>query len=1087
MHRATHARRHFRALQLIALLTLGAFLACPSYGQVTGATMTGTVSDTSGSVIPSTQISIKNVSTGVVRTVAADKDGFYIAPNLIPGSYEVSASAPGFSTTERTGITLTVGAQQVLNITMQVGQVTQKVEVTGEEPDVQLANPTIGGVVHQATIVELPLNGRDWTQLATLQPGVDSMNSLQLQGARDTRGEGVAMAISGSRPQENNYRLDGISINDYSNGGPGSVLGITLGVDAIQEFSVLTSNYSAEYGRTAGGVINAVTRSGTNTFHGDAFEFLRNSALDSRNYFDGATIPEFRRNQFGGSLGGPIRKDRTFFFGDYEGFRQNLGITSVTTVPSPDARNGIIHNPDGTTTTLTVSPLVQPFLGLWGLPNGPLLAPGNTGIFNFVGSQVGNENFGTARVDHKISEADSLFGSWQMDRASLIAPDGLNDSLIGNTTSSQFFMLEESHIFNPQLLNSFRVGFSRHTEETIQNAAVNPLASNSSLGAVPGLNAPEIDVAGLTSFTGGTSHLPENLFHLNSFQGYDDLFLTKGVQSLKFGVAVERDQSNMFLLQNPTGVFQFGSLDDFLTNQPSSFKANLPGGDSPRHFRQSIFGAYFQDDIRWRPNLTFNLGLRYEMSTVPTEVQGKLATLLNPYTSTGPHLGSPLFSNPTLRDFEPRVGFAWDPFRHGKTSIRGGFGMFDVLPLDYEFFDMELAAAPFSLSGSASELAAGSFPTGAYNLISGGGHFRDPYIQQNPHRNYVMQWNLGVQSELASNLTATVAYVANRGRHEPFHADDMNMVLPTLTSAGYLWPSPIGSGTVLNANPNIGRIDPVLWVSNSSYDSLQVGVTKKMNHGFQVQGSYTWSRAIDEGSGSLISDPFANSLPGLFFFDAKLRRGPADFNVGQNMTANFIWMVPAPHSLHGPAAWTAKGWQVGGILQLSSGLPFTPLFGADGDPLGQQDSTTLDFPDRLQSPSCNSLINPGNVNNYIKLSCFTVPTAPSAAFYNANCDPTFGTNPECFNLLGNAGRNEVNGPGLVNFDFSLVKNNYMKEKFNVQFRAELFNLFNHSNFTSPIDNSNIIDSTGAPVPGAGLIDSTSTTAREIQFALKLIW
>ena len=303
-----------------------------AYAQVSGATMMGTVSDVSGAVIPKAQVSIKNVATGEVRAVTTNSAGLYAVPNLLPGSYDVTATAPGFSTEIRSGITLTVGAQQTLNIAMQIGQVSQKVEVTGEAPVVQLANSTISGIVSQTTVVELPLNGRDWTQLATLQPGVSSVSSIQ-GGGNSTRGYGVQMSISGSRPQQNNYRIDGISVNDYSNAGPGSLAGSTLGVDAVQEFSVLTSNYSAEYGRTSGGVVNAITRSGTNQFHGDAYEFLRNSALDARNYFDGATIPEFRRNQFGGSVGGPIWKDHTFFFGDYEGLRENLGITTAGSRP----------------------------------------------------------------------------------------------------------------------------------------------------------------------------------------------------------------------------------------------------------------------------------------------------------------------------------------------------------------------------------------------------------------------------------------------------------------------------------------------------------------------------------------------------------------------------------------------------------------------------------------------------------------------------------------------------------------------------------------------------------------------------------
>src|SRR6202158_2860998 len=316
----------------IALLALGHLDSAPVYGQVAGATLSGVVSDPSGRGIPSAKVSITNVTTGVVRTVETDSDGYYTAPNLLPGSYEITTTAKGFSTLVQKGITLSVGATQALNLSMHIGQASDKVEVSTAVPTVELATSTISGNVDATTVRELPLNGRDWTTLATLQAGVDTVPVQQPnQGTapKGNRGYGNQMTISGTRPQQNNYRLDGISINDYSNGAPGSVAGLNLGVDAISEFSVLTSNYSAEYGRTSGGVINAITKSGTNQFHGDAFEFLRNSALDARNYFDGAKIPAFRRNQFGGSFGGPIRKDHTFFFGDYEGLRESKGITTL--------------------------------------------------------------------------------------------------------------------------------------------------------------------------------------------------------------------------------------------------------------------------------------------------------------------------------------------------------------------------------------------------------------------------------------------------------------------------------------------------------------------------------------------------------------------------------------------------------------------------------------------------------------------------------------------------------------------------------------------------------------------------------------
>jgi hypothetical protein len=389
-------------LTTFVLLVFGLLTSAPVFAQVAGATLSGTVTDQSGAVIPNTQIAVKNNATGVTRTVTADPAGFYTAPNLLPGTYEITATASGFATEVQSGVTLTVGAQQVLNLVLQVGQVTQRVQVTGEAPAVQLASSSISAVVNSTTVRELPLNGRSWTDLAALQPGVDAILTqvpFTAGGDRGTRGFGAQLTISGARPQQNNYRLDGVSLNDYGNGGPGSVLGGNLGVDAIQEFSVLTSNYSAEYGKTAGGVVNAITRSGTDQFHGNIYEFLRNSALDARNFFDRGKIPPFRRNQFGGSAGGPIRKDRTFIFGDYEGIRQSKGIAFTDTVPSAAARAGNLS-----TGAVTVDPSAAKYLPFYPLPNGPLLGAGDIGIFSFPSQQVVHENFLTTRLDHKISD-----------------------------------------------------------------------------------------------------------------------------------------------------------------------------------------------------------------------------------------------------------------------------------------------------------------------------------------------------------------------------------------------------------------------------------------------------------------------------------------------------------------------------------------------------------------------------------------------------------------------------------------------------------------------------------------------------------
>ena len=1081
---------------LTIALAISLFVSVPVYSQVTGATLTGTVTDTSGAVIPNAQISIKNEATGVTRDVTTNSAGLYSAPNLVPGHYETTVSAPDFETVVNTGITLTVGAEQVLNSILRVGKVAQKVEVTGAAPEVELATSTVSALVNSETVVELPLNGRDWTLLASLQPGVNIVPTQAVlsgtSGARVSRGVGTQMAISGTRPQLNNYRLDGLSVVDFSGAGPGSVLGVTLGVDAVGEFSVLTANYSAEYGRTSGGVINAITRSGTNQFHGDAFWFLRDEGLDARNFFDSKTIPPFHRNNFGATLGGPIQKEKTFFFFNYEGFRQARGITNVDNVPSQDARNGIIHNADGTTTTVTVNPSIQPYLAFWHLPNAGLIGVGNTGHYDVAVNNVGNENFWTTRIDRKISEKDSISGTWVHDAGSNIAPEKLDNVLVGNISNRQEVVLEETHVFSPSLVNSLRGGYSGVHENASQPlAAINPLASDISLGSFAGRTAPIIVVPGLTSFNGGLGGLVNSHEHWNSFQAYDDAFLIRGAHSLKFGFAFERMQHNVIIPNHPNGQFTFGSLSGFLTNQPVTFLGQLPTKGGEIGARQSLFGGYFQDDWRLRPNLTLNLGIRYEAVTVPTEVDNKLDNLRT-LTSPTPFLGSPYFNNPTLHNFEPRVGFSWAPFHNSKTAVRGAFGIFDALPLNYEFFQAESQTAPFVQVLTLSGLPAGSFPTGAVSI--GGTNppsssLQSQLIQYNPHRNYVMIWNLNVEQAITPNTTLSVGYVGNHGVHMLNRADDVNLVMPTLTPFGYLWPSPIGSGT--RVNPNVGKIYGEFWDGTALYDALEVRLSKKLSHGFQVQGSFTWGKSIDTGSASVIGDPFSNSITSLLQFCSACRRGPSDFNIAHTLVVNYIWDVPTPKNWDGFASHVLGGWELGGIVTAESGVPITPLIG--GDPLGEKSTDPFAYPNRLTGPGCGSLVNPGNTTNYIKLSCFSLPTAPAALaaqcvpFASATRVPIAGT---CANLFGNAGRNSIVGPGLVNFDASLFKNNYIKkisEAFNIQFRAEFFNVFNRANFATPFDNETLFDSHGSPVAGAGAIDQTSTPSREIQLALKVIW
>jgi hypothetical protein len=1113
--------------------------------QVAGANISGTVTDSAGKVVRNAHVSINNVATGVSREVTTNEDGFYSAPNLLPGTYEVKFTASGFKTEVQRDITLTVGASVSLDQTLRVGSITETVTVQSEVPAVQTSSSDISMVVNATTVRELPLNGRSWTDLAQLQAGVSAIHTQPDFSAgtdRGNRGFGQQLTISGARPQQNNYRLDGVSLNDYANGAPGSVLGGSLGVDAIQEFSVITSNYSADYGKTSGGVVNAITRSGTNQIHGSAYEFLRNAKLDAKNYFDDPTqpIPPFKRNQFGGTIGGPIQKDRTFAFVDFEAIRQAKGITTVATVPSNTARTGKLYGiydpnnaanpcPLGNPTPdqacqVTVDPAPAKYLTFYPIaPASAQIAGADTALYTFAGQQVVNENFLTARVDHNFSGNDTLAGTYMFDRTPYSSPDGLNNVEFQTFTSRQFVALEETHIFSPQFANSIRIGGNHEAVNNNQSLkAINPDAARTDLGvggtAFAGRDASQVLMSGgVSDFTGGIGGSPTYFYHWNSLQFYDDAFWTKGTHSLRFGAAFERLFLNVIADTDPNGIWRFADLAGFLTNNPSKFQGGIASTLSPRNLRQNIFGIYVQDDWRWKPNLTLNLGLRYEISSVPKETSGKTANLRNlsdPLPICGTMVPGqcaatgPFFSNPTLKNFEPRIGFAWDPFRKGKTAVRGGAGFFDVLPLPYQFILMTTQSAPFFSYTNVNSPGQGTFFSGLTSFPAN--TLRSTYVDSHQKRNYVVQWNLNVQQQLTPTVAGMIAYVGSRGLHQPFKVDEADLVIPTLSPYGYLWPQVDINGNLISGpnagnppntiNPNFGSVRGIFYEGHSYYNALELQLAKRMTHGLQVQGTYTWAKSIDTSSASVAGDTFGNSISSLDWFDLRLSRGLSDFNVGKQFVLSGTWDLPTPKSFSGPVQWALGGWELGAIFTASDGVPFTATWGTGSDPQFTLSSDDWAFPNRLGGSGCRSLTNPGNPNNYIKTRCFGVPVAPSQSFWSANCDPappSLGTplppgDLRCFNLRGNAGRNTLIGPGVASVDFSVFKNNYIKsisERFNIQFRAEVFNVINHPNFAPPVNptNTDIFDGTGTANPTAGLLTKTTTTAREIQFAVKVIF
>jgi len=1071
---------------LVLAILLSLSMNWTAEAQVSGATMSGLITDPSGAGIPNANVSIKDIGTGEVRTVTTNGDGFYSAPNLLPGRYEAVVVAQGFTKVVQKGITLNVGAQQALNLTLKVGQVTETVEVSAAPPDVQTSSSTISATVDATTVRELPLNGRDWTSLATLEPGVSSIANqakATFSANKGNRGFGNQLSNAGHRANENTYRINGVTINDYSNGAPGGPSGLNLGVDGIQEFSVLTSDYTAEYGRTSGAVVNAITKSGDNKLHGTAFVFDRDKIFDAKNYFDPAgPIPSFRRLQFGVSGGGAIVKNKSFLYGTYEGFRENFPVSATIHVPTDAER------------ALAVAAVV-PYLKLW--PEAPAGTPvdsnGMTQTFGVALPKVTNENYATGRFDQVVSGNDKFSASYFWDSGPQSQLDPLKNTVHEVFSRRQMASFEETHIFSPSLVNALRLGINRVRGDINDPLSGAGASIDKTLAIAPGAAAPpQISVPGVLTTAIGLGGLNRFLHRWTSGQLYDDAFLTRRTHSIRFGFAVERMLYNVTEKLSPNGRLNgYGSLANLLNNTPDRLNALAPGGSHEVGIRETLFAGYIHDDWRARPNLTLNLGVRYEFTSLPKDANHQIqeiTTLANcatpgvlpsPSSPCGPvHVGSFIASNPTSRNFEPRIGLAWDPSGSGKTAVRAGFGMFDVLPLPYEFGLNTAATFPYQIVGfdPNGSLGSGIDPNVSFDLNK----VRNRYVQQNPKRAAVLNWNVNVQREVAPKWTALIGYVGSRSVHLSVSADDINLVPPVSTSAGILIPSNTyqldpnwagANGGLTPGGPGGAGIRPVLFDGESTYHGIQAQLKKAMSSGLQGQLSYAYGSCRDTSSAPVTGDTYTNSVAVPLLLSKPYRVGPCDFDVRQNLSGTFIWDVPGPKS--GIASYLAGGWELGTILTATSGSPFSVTTGGGGDPLntGFNGDFSMDFPNLVAG--CNPIH--GGVN-YLNTSCFALP-------------PTVANGV----LVGNAGRNRFYGPGIKTVDFSAFKNIRLAENLKLQFRAEFFNILNHTNLAAPnflndSNNSVAFDNGGNPIANsAGVLASTCTSSRQIQLGLKLVW
>ncbi len=1020
----------------LVLRVFGCLLLCVFVmrAQQSNAELSGVITDASGASVAQAQVIALEEATGVQRATHSNNAGLYVFTQLPPGSYKVTVSRPGFETEIRSGVLLAVGQQRRIDVEVKVGELSTETVVRSDAAPVETQNAALSAVMDQRSMQELPLNGRDVVQLALLEPGV-----APARRTNDVQGFGQHISIAGRRPDQISFILDGMDINDGSNGTPGSVTGVLLGVDTLQEFRVLTNGYSAEYGRSAGGVIDAVTRSGSNTLHGSLFEFVRNSFFDAKNYFDAHNqpIPPFKRNQFGGVVSGPIVHDKTFFLLSYEGLRQRLGLTNTAVVPDAAARQSIIRGQ-----SVAVNPAVPGYLSLFPLPNGPSFGDG-TGRFTSQANNPTDEDFFTVRVDHHFSEKTSLFGRYWYDAANESTPDNLLLTSADTESRNQYATAQLTRTINDHMLDNARLGYSRsHSAQTTSD--LRPISPD--LSFFPGVPLGQISITGLASL--GPSRFSPSFLTQNLFEGSNDFSWIVGRHSLQFGI----DEVAILLPtsqpQSLYGYYQFNSLTDFLNARPYAVELTLPGSKAIRNWQQSLTSAYVQDDFHAARNFTINAGLRYEYATVPSERDGLTAALVNPLTDKAPTPG-PLYKNPSALNLAPRFGFAWDPFGDGKTSIRSGFGIyFDPLWTDF-YSNTGNRMPPYYTIGSVNSPV---FPDAA--AIANSPSFvlgRLDAVQYRPASPYSMQYNFSIQREIAKGNTLTVAYIGQRGVHDVRLVDE-NQALPQILPDGRdYFPA---NSTV--RNPNFTGIRYKVTDGQSDYNGLQITYTGRFSRFLSLRSSYTWSKNIDDGD-IVLTQGGTNDLP-QNPNNRNAERGLSDYDLRNYFVTYLTSDIP---KFAGPR-WLSAGWQINVISTLASGNPFSAVIGYDRARSRPEAGTAPQRPDLVPGYSANPIL--GSPNRYFDPSAFSLP---AAGFY------------------GDLGRNTLIGPGMVNVDVSVNKLFRLTERSSLQFRTEMFNALNHPNFAIPSQRT-VFSSTG-PVGSAGLITSTLTSSRQLQLGLKLMF
>jgi outer membrane receptor protein involved in Fe transport len=1053
-------------------VTFALFSGCV-WSQTQLATVFGTINDPSGAVIPGAQITIVNQSTGLKRATVSDMAGQYHLAGLPTGNHTLRAEKEGFQTQVREGIELTSASEALINFSLAIGAHPEHVTVSAGVTTIDNTTSTAGRILAERNLTELPLNGRDLFNAAILEPGVaptpSSAPSLLSSGKTDQ------VSIDGMRPSWTNVLIDGIDANDPVFGfSPAGASGLFLGLNEFAEVRVLTQTFSAEYGGNGGGVIEAVTKSGSNQFHGSLFELHRNAALDAKNFFDlsNAPIPAFVRNQFGASLGGPLVHDRTFFFANYEGFREVQASTAIATVPNALAHRGLLpsasHPAACTSATpsgciaVPVDPRVQQFLNLLPPSNGADNDDG-TGDLITANKSATREDHGMMRVDQNFSNTHSLFVRYIIDDSSSQVPyvgQPPGTYVPGfpalHQARNQYFTVQDRKSFGHDLINELRFGINR----TAASTSIVNTHPGLSISLLPGRPLGILDIAGM-SLVGNSPLFPLGAFS-TVYQLQDQLSRTFGRHTLKFGAEFRRIQSNGPLDFAVNGLYTFQDLSPFGLQASSSnpalelFLRALPlsyvGADpsrsnSDRGYRQSVASGFVQNFWRITDRLTLNGGLRYDFYSNPTEAHGRLSTIRNAATDSGPTVGK-VFAGTSLDLLSPQAGFAWNIFGDGKTVLRGGSGIFrHQLPV--LLFGVDRFLPPF--------FAIDSFVFPTFLKPQNAVLTQPVYVlatTYNPKFPYTLQYNFNLEREIASGTTFSAGYFGARGNHLSREVEE-NPFRPAL---GHRY------------NPNLPS--PLLadvTDAQSFYNSFHLCVSKQSAHNVSWQAFYTWSHSIDDASTDFsidaVNEPPTTQDP----FDRKASRGRSGFDIRHNFVANVIYELPRGLGSR------FGGWQVSAVANIHSGLPFTPVLSFDNADL--QSLLTSERPDLVGNPYtgiCPDGSKVGTPSCWFNPSAFAVP--PPGQF-------------------GNAGRNILDGPAFAQFDLALQKNFRLTESTKVVLRAEAYNLFNHANFAVPSNTQSPLtlggngdavfkDASGNFANNVGRIFSTVGTGRQLQLTAR---